>query len=63
MSKVVSIREKQIDRIVQELKEDDAKNGRPIEIAEALGQLMRDGKVDFVRRDGEWAFYLSTKDY
>jgi hypothetical protein len=60
MGEVVSMRNATIKKIVQELKRQYSDTP---EIAEALGNLMKDGKVDYVRRDGEWAFFLSTKDY
>ena len=62
MGEIVSIRDKMIEKVVRDLyHREDGKY--PVEIISALASLMKDGKVDFVRRDGEWAFYLSTKDY
>jgi hypothetical protein len=60
MDNVISLRNATIKKIVEDLKQQYADTP---EIAEALGNLMKEGKVDYVRRDGEWAFFLSTKDY
>ena len=60
---MISIRDKMIDKVVKDMYKENEDKDYPIEIINVLASMMKEGKIEFVRKDGQWAFYLATKEY